>query len=338
LVRCLREGKSVTAVDGLSYRQGDVVIHSPDRAMIQCLDDLPFPARSRVLFPERYDQGNWGDLVASRGCPWDCSFCSAKALWGKPRFRSPLNVITEIDSIIGTFGTREFFFHDDTFTSAKKWTMEFCENLIAEKVRIIWVVTTRVDRLDREIIRLMKKAGCWKLFLGIESGSDRILQSVNKGITVRKIMEATQLLDREHVLYDAFFMGGFPDETEEDLQQTLRLMQSIHSSTIIFSIFQPLPGSRLHAELESYGLPAGSAGIDDISYFTPDHYSIRAMSRESFDRLLKEIVHFRDRHNSRRSKAFIRKLRFSQAMLTHCPIQFLGRIIGSFSHRNNSPL
>jgi anaerobic magnesium-protoporphyrin IX monomethyl ester cyclase len=332
LVQCLDEGRDVSEVTGISYRHWDTFIHTPDRGLIDCLDDLPFPARSNVLYPERYDKGSWGDLIASRGCPWDCSFCSAKALWGKPRFRSTGNVISEINSITESFGTWEYFFHDDTFASSKQWTEEFCERLISEKTPVIWVATTRVDRLDQEIISLMKRAGCWKLFLGIESGSDQMLRSINKGITVQKIREAAHLMDREHLLYNVFFMAGFPDEREEDLKQTLHLMQSLNSSAIIFSIFQPLPGSRLYKELEP-NITIDNAGNDDISYYTPDNYHIKAMSHETFGRLLREIILFRDRHNSSWTTVLTRKVRFAQAMLTHCPRQLLGRIVSNLLHR-----
>ena len=300
-------GRELSSVDGLSYRGNRSVVHNAPRKMVKTLDDIPFPARNLVLFPERYDKRSWGHIIGTRGCPYNCAFCSAKALWGKPRYRSTENIIDEINDVITRFKSREFWFQDDTLTTDRRRMSDLCNKIASSNLRITWKGTTRADRIDAEMLDSCKRAGCCALMLGIESGSDRILRLLKKGISVEQVETATNLLDKGHVGYGAFFMGGFPEETKEDLQRTLDLMQRIHPIHMSFNIFTPLPGSELYDKVKSLGLMPKAPYLGDMAYGRSDNYFIKNVSTEDFIRLKNDILAYVDSYN-RSWKTVLRRI------------------------------
>jgi len=312
-------GKDFSSIDGLSYRKNKQIVNNKPRAMIEDLNAIHFPARHLVLFPENYDRQSWGHILGTRGCPYRCTFCCARPLWGKTRYRSAENVIEEIKDVMTRYKSRDFCLQDDTLTSDRKRILELCQRIIELKLKINWRGLTRVDCVDDELLDTMKKAGCCGVFLGIESGSDRMLKLLKKGITVEKILRATKLLDKHKLDYAAFFMGGFPQETEEDLLQTLDLMKKMRPIHLTFNVFTPLPGSELYNEIRAGASTSEDAGWEDLAYCRDGGYYTENISDEDFEKLKDNILDYIDSYNNslkvRLRRAIHGKLRLKKRKL-----------------------
>ena len=199
------EGKmDIENVKGIWYKKNGVLKRTPQRPFIQNLDDLPFPARQ--LLPKEYMNFGHTTISASRGCPFNCSFCqpTLRKLFGPVvRFRSPKNVVDEMEYLKTTFKIKHVKFQDDTFTARKQWVTEVCSEILKRKLKIRWDCNARVNTIDKELLTKMKEAGCTKVEFGVESGSQEILNSLNKGTTIKQIEDAfryVKKLGSEHML------------------------------------------------------------------------------------------------------------------------------------------
>ncbi|MDI6784784.1 MAG: radical SAM protein, partial [bacterium] len=199
------------------------IIRNPDRPLLDNLDSLPFP--SRHLFDNRlYRSPENGEFItviqASRGCPARCIFCSAPVVAGhKVRMRTPENVAAEVAECVTKFGIKNFLFNADTFTWDKDWVNALCQKLVSMNLGIRWGANSRVDTVDLEMLRWMKKAGCWVVGYGIESGNQEILNKMKKGITLDKIRSAIRLTKQAGLKTHAFYVFGLPWETEATIQE-----------------------------------------------------------------------------------------------------------------------
>jgi len=285
-------------IKGLSYRRNGDIVHNADRQLMENLDELTFPDKTAVIFPERYLPWDMGVMVTSRGCPFECAFCGAQNIWGrKVRCRSIDNIIAEIKEIISRYNTKQIFFWDDTFNLDRKRLMALCQRLIDERIGISWRCTARPDLLDEELLRIMKQAGCGSIDIGIESGSDRILQSINKGYTLEQIFHGIELIRRSGINFNAFFMIGFPDETEEDIQKTFDLMKRKEMGTLILSIFTPYPGTKLYQRADDLGLIPKPLDWSFFSHQSPYNHFVKEISKARFRELAQEISTYVDQHN-----------------------------------------
>jgi radical SAM superfamily enzyme YgiQ (UPF0313 family) len=223
---------------------------------IEDLDSLPFPGRDlynipRVSGPEGsfpfLDNGLV--IMASRGCPYQCAFCQPlqqKMFGDRVRYRSIENVIAEIKQVIKKYKIKYISFQDDTFTFRKHWVIELCRKIKKENIRIQWSAQSRVNTFDEELAKEMSAAGCVCLFFGFESGSQRILDSLNKNITVQQSLNAARLCRKYGILIFADFMLGVPSETEKELTQTYEIIRRIRPEINSLTYFVPIPGSYLY--------------------------------------------------------------------------------------------
>jgi anaerobic magnesium-protoporphyrin IX monomethyl ester cyclase len=220
---------------------------------IDDLDDIPFPDRdlynmNRILggpgiFPY---QSRYVGIIASRGCHYNCAFCQPleKMIFGrKIRTRSVANIIAEVKSVIEKYDANFIMFECDTLTTNKSWALELCGEM--EKIPIAWGAQSRADTLDDELAVAMHAAGCMVLFIGFESGSQRILNLLRKGITPQQSIQAGRICRRNNLLIFANYMLGVPTETVEDLEMTYLLMKEIEPELHSPSYFSPIPGSDL---------------------------------------------------------------------------------------------
>ncbi|OOP55945.1 MAG: hypothetical protein AYP45_11725 [Candidatus Brocadia carolinensis] len=220
LVNTLRAKRNnFGAIRGLSYRQGDTHIHNPMQSFVDNLDGLPFPDRKTLLGMDTYTSEDMGLLMGSRGCPYSCSYCATQIWTRRVRYRSLANIVEEIKYVRLHFGTRQFTFKDDSFTVNRKRVLEFCDSLLEAGLKINWDCNTRVDLIDLELLKAMKRAGCNSIKVGIESGSERILALMDKGITLEHIHEAARLFREAGIHWTAYFMMGIPTETREDVKK-----------------------------------------------------------------------------------------------------------------------
>lgn len=234
-------------IPGLSFRWNGDVIHNKDREPIKDLDLLPSPARDRLFNVKTYSPIQLSMVMTSRGCPYNCGFCASKNMWGrKVRYRSVDNILGEIKELKNKYSIKNIAFMDDSFTIKRERVKEFCSVLIKNRIDIIWSCLTRVDSISDELVTLMKKAGCTKIDIGIESGNQRILDLINKRITLEQTRGAVKILRRHKMYWSGFFMFGFPTETEEEALDTLRFMKELRPNWANISIFAPYPNTDLY--------------------------------------------------------------------------------------------
>jgi len=188
--------------------------------------------------------------MTSRGCPQKCVFCDLR---GTPyRFRSPKNILEEIRLWVDK-GVMEFFIQDDNFTINRRRTIEFCQLLIDSGMRIKYKISSRVDYLDDELLGYLKRSGCYRIYFGVESGSQKILDYLEKGITVEQIREVFKVAKKHGIDRCAYIMIGAPGETRKDIQATIDLIKEIKPEHLHCSICTPMPKTFFYKKLLSEG-------------------------------------------------------------------------------------
>ena len=300
LAAALQAGKSPLDIDGLSLLEAGRIRHNPDRALLENLDALPLPARHLLLRRESYRPLDFGLILGSRGCSFNCSFCTVHNIWKrKTRFRSAALVVEEIKTVMAEYATRYFSFRDYSFSMDAGWVREFCDLVDRKTPGIEWECTTRPDLIDDELLTAMKRAGCRIIRLGIESGSQRILDSVSKGTTVQKIEKAASLLHRHGMHWTGYFMFGLPSETEADVEQTLRLIDRIDPPFVTMARYTPLPGSELYNTLAANGGLADEYGWGEFSNQSLRVSLTRENGRKNQTDMLARVARYVDEHNRR---------------------------------------
>jgi len=244
-------------VAGITFRRDGEIVRTPDRPFEPDLDALPLPAR-HLLDNDRYRRTDTGDRVTviqtGRGCPAGCAFCTAQQMSGKRlRLRDPVRVADEVEVCVDRFGIRHFLFNADTFTWRRAWVVALCREIVRRRLRVRWACNGRVDRLDDERVRWMRRAGCRIISLGLESGCQAILDRYHKAITLAQAREAVACCRRHGVLSFAFVILGGPWETRETARQTTRFVIDADPDFVEFNILKVLPGTALYDDLAGHG-------------------------------------------------------------------------------------
>lgn len=248
----LCSGKTFPDIKGIVYRQNGKICMTPPRPVIDDVDTLPFPARELVNIdwyrPNTYvDRGKRSaTLITSRGCPSQCVFCASHTTLGKKfRAHSAGYVLQEIEYLIKQYGTEHFIFNDDTFTMNKRRVEEICNMILSKNLRIEWYCFARVNTVDRELLSLMKRAGCSSVGLGIESGDEQILKDLKKGIMPEMSVETLRLCNELGIKTFAFFIFGCPGETTETIKKTIQFAKRIKPTLAFFNMLVPYPGTEI---------------------------------------------------------------------------------------------
>lgn len=238
-----------TTVPGLTYRREGEIVHNQDKVFIDNLDALPLPDRSLVLNCDfKRNKGHY--ITTARGCPYTCSFCSDRTLWSnKVRRRSVDNVISEIIYLSDHFELDYIDITDGTFTYDKAYVKSFCDALIEQKIGVRWRCTARYDNIDEELVGYLKSANCKALYFGLESGSEKTLKQYNKNTNIEGIVKASDIVYRSGIKIITSVLIGLPQETAEDIEQTLNLMKKIKSHIFDINSYIPLPGTDLYREM-----------------------------------------------------------------------------------------
>ncbi|MEM5806803.1 MAG: radical SAM protein [Candidatus Aenigmatarchaeota archaeon] len=254
------ENKNFSKIKGIAFREGEKIIITKSRELISNLDSLPFPARE--LLPIRKYNSHICSLkepemsiITSRGCPYNCIFCCKKIFGRVFRARSACNVVDEIEHLVNRYRAREITIVDDNFTLDKERTIEICKEIIQRELDISWFTPNgiRADALDEERIKWMKKSGCHLLFFGVESGSQRIINKIKKGINLKQIENVVELCRKYEIDVGLFFMIGLPNEKEEDIKKTILFAKKLNPDIAKFGITVPFPGTSLFEELDKKG-------------------------------------------------------------------------------------
>ncbi|MBW2989552.1 radical SAM protein [Candidatus Woesearchaeota archaeon] len=236
IVERLKEGKSFEGIPGVVYRSENKAIKNGSRQVLEDLDKLPIPAK--------YFQ--YKRIITSRGCPGRCIFCDTPCLWGhKVRLRSAKNVVDELEILNKKYGISSFIISDDTFTFDKKRTIGICKEIIRRGLKITWDCRSRVNFVCEERLRWMKKAGCVIISYGIESGSQKILDNLKKGITVEQIKKAALLARKFGLIFNYFIIVGSPGETDDTIRETMRLIEETRPPSVFTYIMQLTPGTEI---------------------------------------------------------------------------------------------
>jgi len=294
LVQTIEGDGDLRRVKGIVFRENGQIVRNPPREPIENLDGLPFPARHLLPMtvykplPNQYRRLPVVHLMTSRGCPFGCTYCSNAIFGRRTRTRSPENVVNEIKSVMQDFNAKEIQFWDDTFTLKRSWVMELCQLLIKENFGVLWTCETRVDRVDREILELMAKAGCWKIGYGVESGDQELLDIIKKGITLDQARQAVKLTKNSGIEVGLSFMLALPGETPSKARKTIEFAKELDPDYVQFCITTPYPGTELHDQAKEYGTLIQNFSSYTIwnPVFVPNGYQdkdeVLKMQREAF--------------------------------------------------------
>ncbi len=258
LCRTLMSGADLSKVAGLSFRQENKVVSNPDRALIEDLDSLPYPAWH--LFDFKYYQGAPmlgidRDLVipvaGSRGCPYQCAFCAQDKIYPKPRYRRTEAIIAEMEFLHEKYGVRHIGFIDANFPFSPAQGMDFCEKMISRGLnrKLRWTTELRTDLINEELLTMMKKAGVLLLMLGFEAGNNRILGISHKGVQVAQAKKTMSVIKKLKIRTLGLFILGLPGETKDTCLETIRLAKKLDCDIVKFNIATPFPGSPFFAQL-----------------------------------------------------------------------------------------
>jgi anaerobic magnesium-protoporphyrin IX monomethyl ester cyclase len=231
------------------YDQNKEFIHTGLPDLIDNLDELALPARNLIdnnLYSSVLGTSKLVTTVmTSRGCPYKCSFCDRPHLGKVFRARSADDVLKEIKDCM-KYGIREFLMYDDTFTIDRQRVIDVCNKIINEKLKIRWDVRARVNTIDEELLKKLKEAGCVRIHYGVESGTQKILDVLRKGITLRQVEDAFRLTRKVGIEILAYFMIGNPGETNSDIEETIRFAKSLKPDYVHITATVPFPATDLY--------------------------------------------------------------------------------------------
>ncbi len=272
LVDALAEEKrDFKVIDGLGFREKGKPILTKKRAVIEDLDSLPFPARHLLpmnVYAQAVRQNPlrgeihkpYTIVITSRGCPYNCVFCSNCIVWGKKwRPRSPKNVVDEIEQVIKTFGIAQIDFSDDNMTLDKERMIQICDLIVERSLKFEWFTPNgiRADTLDESLLRKMKAAGCKKIRIAPESGVQRIVNDViKKNLDLKTVEQAVVLCKKVGIKVGCFFVIGLIGETKADIEETINFaykLKGLGADTFIFSIAMPLYGTAFYEQAKQKG-------------------------------------------------------------------------------------
>lgn len=261
LLDCLRTGGNLAQVPALLYRDdADItprILETPKLAINKDLDRLPIPAWDLLPdFPQAYRPAVYdfprqpvASIAVSRGCPFHCKFCDTSTFGASVRAYSPARVVEIIEHLQATYGIRHILFVDDLFTASKKRTTEMCNLIIEKNIDITWSCASRVDVVKPEILALMKKAGCWEISFGLESGSDDLLRQMDKSASIEKSRQALEWTHAAGIRSKGLFMLGYPGENLDTIEQTKRFLKQVPLTIMHLTKFTPYPGSPIYRDL-----------------------------------------------------------------------------------------
>jgi len=244
-----KQSLDIDKVKGIAFLRNGEMIITQKRPFIENLDDFPMPAR-HLLPMNKYKTSEARtyrnpshSMVVSRGCKGNCTFCFKGSFGVEFRCYGPERIVNEMFLLRDEYNAREIAFLDDSFTTDRENVMSVCNLLIEKKLNVPWSCEARIDTIDEEMLQMMKRAGCEFIAYGIESGSDRILRSINKRIDTKTITDIIRKTQDVGISIRGYFMLGFIDETEKEMYQTIKFAIMLNIDIATFSLLIPFPGT-----------------------------------------------------------------------------------------------
>jgi tRNA A37 methylthiotransferase MiaB len=333
ILRAIEGGQDLSSIRGIVYRQGDHIVTNPPRDYICDLDTLPFPisvARHCLIDYDQYPAEAFKFLFAVRGCPYACTFCGSRYIWGRSvRFRSAPNIVAEMREIRKA-GVDYLHFDDDTFGVTKSFIRELCREIQEHGAGLRWSCETHVRLIDEETVTLMKAAGCRSILLGVESGNNEMLRRIGKNITIEEAFTAAKIIKKHGIYLSAFFMVGFPDETRASLDDTIAALTTLPCDVVVHSIFTPYFGTELFDRCRQQGIIPAGFNVFLHNHQSPENYFCPSIPEAEFKSRVRALEKTLDKLNSRRklrmyfSREGLRRLRGKGARRTLSRVLRLG--------------
>ncbi len=295
LERLESSNQGFSDIPGLIWKEGsNIIINSP--SYNQNIDQ--FSVAWDLIRPDEYPEAQHGafferfpiaPIIATRGCPFLCTFCAAHFVVGrKVRKRSIENIFEEINFLYEKYHIREFHLVDDNFTLNKKFVKYFCKKLLESNLDISWATPNgvRLDTLDKECLEIMKESGLYLISVGIESGSDRVLKMTKKELTVKKILKGVSVIKESGIDIAGFFMFGYPGETIEEMKKTIELSLKLPLIRANYFTFLPLPGTEIFNDMKK------NNELDKVDwghfYFMNAVYSSNGITRKHLKKIQRQ--------------------------------------------------
>jgi anaerobic magnesium-protoporphyrin IX monomethyl ester cyclase len=294
----IADGLPPDNIAGINFRKDGRIISNAMRDSISDIDALPMPARHLLdmkfyVRPSRFTSRNLSlkttSIFTARGCPYRCNFCAGPLVFnGKVRFHSPGRVIAEIEELVSAYGVEALYFAEDMFLSSKKRAEELLGLFIEKGInkRIRWMAQAKASIITEELLELMKDAGCVGIEYGFESGSQRVLDLMNKRLDIAESLRAAALTRKARLRFQANIIVGYPGERDDDFKKTVEFIKKVGPNMVGFNLFMPLPGTPSYDKLKREGrqLPKW----DDIGDPEAPQMNFADMPRETFERLYLE--------------------------------------------------
>ena len=289
-----RSARDIDAIDGLAYLDlsQKSIIRTPARALMPTLDALPFPARDLARISQyrnawKRAHGFFSlNLVASRGCPYKCNWC-AKPIYGNSfNVRSAASVAAEMLELRDRFGADYLWFADDLFGIQKQWVHDLAGHVEHLNAAVPFKMQSRVDLMQRETVNALRRAGCAEIWMGVESGSQKILDAMEKGTRVSQIESSTEILKSNGIRACFFVQFGYPGETWADIEKTIQLVRRTRPDDVGVSVSYPLPGTGFYERVyEQMGAKTNWEDSEDLSMMFKGAY------QSEFYRALHDAIH-----------------------------------------------
>jgi len=323
--------KNPATIKGIGFKENGKLIINPPREIIPDIDIFPFlaydllPTDSYYPASGSYKRKPSFGMVTSRGCPGQCTFCKGDLLGNRIRFKSAKKIIEEINFLQKNYGAKDIIFYDDTFTTNRERVKEFCSLILKNNLDLTWSCFSRIDTVDLETLKEMKKAGCHQIMYGVESGDEKILENIKKRITLEQVEETVANTKKVGIETRLAFMIGSPGETEETIKKTIKYAIDLDPDLAIFNITTPFPGTEMfdwaeknsfliHKNWANYDLAKPVMELPTISLEKILYYYKRAY-RQFYMRpayILKRLIKIRNFEDFKKNlKPFIDLLKFS---------------------------
>lgn len=296
-------------VKGTAYLSGNETAFTPERELIRDVDQLPMPARHKVnlnLYAQAWkDHHGYSMFSVStmRGCPYTCKWCSRAVYGGTYRRRNAKLVVDELEQLKKNYSPDRIWFVDDVFTINHKWLREFRDELIKRKIFIPYEIITRADRMNEEVIAILRETGCFRVWIGAESGSQRIIDAMDRRVKVEMVGDMIRATRKAGMEAGTFIMLGYPGEQRIDIQDTIRHLKRSAPDTYTVTIAYPITGTPLYQEVNDSLTANGS--WKDIT--DRDYDFKRSHSRRYYDYAIRWVA---NEVNGHREPRLNRKIKF----------------------------
>ena len=307
LCRAYEHNTTVDDIDGIAYAKDGDFIKNKERIKLRDIDELPFPARDKIDLQAYLDcwKNHHGKSSVSvstqRGCPYTCKWCSTAVYGQSYRRRSPALVVAEIKHLIDTYGAESIWFVDDVFTVSHKWISGFHDEMKKAGITIPFECITRAERLNETVLKQLKEMGCFRIWIGAESGSQKIIDKMDRRVSVETVRNMIQTTRAHGIEAGTFIMVGYPDETIDDIKETIHHLKTSNPDLFTITLSYPIKGTGLYEEVEKQI-------IGDPDWFSTTDRDLdfnRTYGRRFYHYAIRKIVNEVNAHKSRVDKGIV---------------------------------